>query len=228
MPLDGAVPHLAAEDRYARDVAIANAAAALTAAEHTLKTTVDRVRAGGGTDSDITAARDALDAAYRADAAARQPVNFPVNYGYSKNGTHLVCHTVTSWHTLRPGNASIKSDKRNFFNLTGQPLDADGNPDPSGCGRTVCFEWARRRNPAIIPAMRLVFGRRSFLRLCSADGPLQDPRAAGPSDADAPWDPLSLEPPGEDADGYIRSCCGGAQGREKVQGSWRRRRVVVR
>ena len=79
------------EDRHARDVAIADAAAALIDAEHTLKTTVDRVQPGGGTDSDITAARDALDAAYRADAAARQPVNFP----FEEWNHHLVAHLAT-------------------------------------------------------------------------------------------------------------------------------------
>ena len=53
------------EDRHARDVAIANAAAALTAAEHTLKTTVDRVRAGGGSCSSGRAGGGAREAARR-------------------------------------------------------------------------------------------------------------------------------------------------------------------
>ena len=61
----------------------------------------------------------------RAEERARAPVNFPKNYAFSKNGTHLYAHTVAGWHGTKPENATISGDKENFYNTIAQALTAD-------------------------------------------------------------------------------------------------------
>ena len=61
--------------------------------------------------AEATAALADLEAAEAAEERARAPVNFPKNYAFSKNGTHLYAHTVAGWHGTKPENATISGDK---------------------------------------------------------------------------------------------------------------------
>ena len=81
-----------------------------------------------------------LEAAEAAEERARAPVNFPKNYAFSKNGTHLYAHTVAGWHGTKPENATISGDKENFYNTIAQALTADNKPDPNGCGRVKLLD----------------------------------------------------------------------------------------
>ena len=104
---------------------------------------------------DSTEAKTALadlEAAEAAEERARAPVNFPKNYAFSKNGTHLYAHTVAGWHGTKPENATISGDKESFYNTIAQALTADNKPDPNGCGRVKLLDWIRKRRPDLLPA----------------------------------------------------------------------------
>ena len=70
--------------------------------------------------AEATAALADLEAAEAAEERARAPVNFPKNFAFSKNGTHLYAHTVAGWHGTKPENATISGDKENFYNTIAQ------------------------------------------------------------------------------------------------------------
>ena len=167
---------------------------------------------------DSTEAKTALadlEAAEAAEERARAPVNFPKNYAFSKNGTHLYAHTVAGWHGTKPENATISGDKENFYNTIAQALTADNKPDPNGCGRVKLLDWIRKRRPDLLPVARLIMGTPSFIRLVKAEGALRLPSADG-DDLDlsaADWDPLSLECPDYNDPNYAKSACGVIQGR---------------
>ena len=165
--------------------------------------------------AEATAALADLEAAEAAEERARAPVNFPKNYAFSKNGTHLYAHTVAGWHGTKPENATISGDKENFYNTIAQALTADNKPDPNGCGRVKLLDWIRKRRPDLLPVARLIMGTPSFIRLVKAEGALRLPSADG-DDLDfsaADWDPLSLECPDYNDPNYAKSACGVIQGR---------------
>jgi len=142
-----------------------------------------------------------------AEERARAPVNFPKNYAFSKNGTHLYAHTVAGWHGTKPENATISGDKENFYNTIAQALTADNKPDPNGCGRVKLLDWIRKRRPDLLPVARLIMGTPSFIRLVKAEGALRLPSADG-DDLDlsaADWDPLSLECPDYNDPNYAKT-----------------------
>ena len=151
--------------------------------------------------------KNKLEAAEAAEERARAPVNFPKNYAFSKNGTHLYAHTVAGWHGTKPENATISGDKENFYNTIAQALTADNKPDPNGCGRVKLLDWIRKRRPDLLPVARLIMGTPSFIRLVKAEGALRLPSADG-DDLDfsaADWDPLSIECPDYNDPNYAKT-----------------------
>ena len=131
------------------------------------------------------------DAAEAVEAAARAPVNFPVNYAFSKRGCDMFAFGVQASLQSFPCDGGISCDVRNMYNACAQPYNAHGQPAPDEPGREAMFDFARRRMPAMIPCLRLVYGRPELVRLVKAEGPLRFPDGTGAEECDIDDEPLN-------------------------------------
>ena len=103
--------HMLPEDQAARNAAVAEAQEMCVRAQTVLDTAMEHGL------SDAFEARDALDVATNALDVARAPVNFPINYVLSRNGTELTSLTVQSWIEAKPEDYALSDDKVNMYNV---------------------------------------------------------------------------------------------------------------
>ena len=148
-----------------------------------------------------------------AEAAARAPVNFSVNYAFSKRGCEMFALGTNASLQCFPQDGGISCDVRNMYNTAAQPLHEDGSPNPNAPGREAIFDFVRLRIPALLPCARLVAGRRELIRLNKTEAPLHFPDGAGavPRDDDEEPDPF-CEPDPEDP-ALVKFCVGMPQGK---------------
>ena len=91
-------------------------------------------------------------------AAARTPVNFPVNFAYSSGGCELLNHTVDAWMENDPLEHELSDDKTNMYNETSSESS---------------FGALREYDPDLVPLYRLFYGAPVPIYFCREKGPLR-------------------------------------------------------
>ena len=91
-------------------------------------------------------------------AAARAPVNFPVNFAYSSGGCELLNHTVEAWIENDPHEHQLSDDKYNMYNETISEKS---------------FRALREVDPDLVPLYRLFYGSPAPIYFCREKGPLR-------------------------------------------------------
>ena len=86
-------------------------------------------------------------------AAARTPVNFPVNFAYSSSGCELLNHTVDAWIENDPLEHELSDDKVNMYNET---ISEES------------FGAMREVDPDLVPLYRLFYGAPVPIYFCPA------------------------------------------------------------
>ena len=91
-------------------------------------------------------------------AAARAPVNFPVNFAYSRSGCELLNHTLDAWMENEPLEHQLSDDKTNMYNETVSEAS---------------FNGLREHDPDLVPLYRLFYGAPAPIYFCREKGPLR-------------------------------------------------------
>ena len=91
-------------------------------------------------------------------AAARAPVNFPVNFAYSRSGCELLNHTLDAWMESEPLEHQLSDDKTNMYNETVSEAS---------------FNGLREHDPDLVPLYRLFYGAPAPIYFCREKGPLR-------------------------------------------------------